>query len=173
MDAVLYRMPTPPGEECNNPVCHRIFSVFGPSYTHSQLNQETHAALEDMFGEISTSAFEQLSEIIRQGKAVDAQGQDTYLPRVEKLALPLSFVAGQRNEIFYPETSLRTFRWLQAHNDPDWYDRRLFRGYAHMDIFIGRNADEPGGPFEHIAERLEAHDALLASRSGRHRDRNT
>lgn len=173
MDAVLYRMPTPPGEECNNPVCHRIFSVFGPSYTHAQLNQETHAALEDMFGEISTSAFGQLSEIIRQGKVVDAAGRDTYLPRVEKLTLPLSFIAGQRNQIFYPETSLRTFRWLQAHNDPAWYDRKLFRGYAHMDMFIGRSADEPGGPFEHIVERLEAHDALLEERGRRHRDGNS
>ena len=156
IDAMLYRLPTPAGEECNNPVCHRIFAVFGPSYTHEQLNNETHAALQEMFGEISTSSFKQLAEIIRQGQVVDKDGGNTYLPEVAKLDLPLSFIVGQKNQIFYPDTSLRTFRWLKAHNPGQDYDRRLFSGYAHMDIFIGRNAAQTNGPFEYILERLTA-----------------
>jgi cholesterol oxidase len=157
IDAMLYRMPVPPGEECNNPVCHRIFSIFGPSYTHSQLNNRTHAALEDMFGEISTSAFEQLAEIIRQGKVVDSKGRDVYQSNVEKLKMPLSFIAGQKIQIFFTETSLRTYQWLRAHNERNgekYYDRKVIAGYAHMDLFIGRSANEEGGPYQYILEQL-------------------
>ena len=157
MDALLYGLPVPAGEECNNPVCKRIFSIFGPSFTHSQLNHETHVALEDMFGRIATKSFEQLAAILRRGEVVDAQGNNTYLPNVSKLALPISFIAGEHNAIFFPETSSRTYRWLCAHNDPGLYQRKVFEDYAHMDLFIGRSASEPGGPFDYIIERLDEH----------------
>lgn len=31
VDTALWMVPVPEGEECTNPVCHRVFSVFGPS----------------------------------------------------------------------------------------------------------------------------------------------
>jgi cholesterol oxidase len=157
IDTLLYRLPTPDGEECNNPVCHRIFSIFGPSYTHAQLNHETHIGLEEMFGEISTDSFKQLAEIIRLGYVVDRDGRNVYLPHVERLKLPLSFMAGEKNLIFFPETSTRTFAWLKAHNgdNRDLYQRKVFPNYAHMDLFIGRDAAEREGPFEYIVEQLE------------------
>ena len=155
MDAMLWKVPMPPGEDCKNPVCHRIFSVFGPSYTHSQLNEATHNALVEMFGEISSKPFEQLTRMIEGGLAVDQYGQDVYLPNVSKLALPLDFLAGSRNEIFYPETSRRTYDWLCAHNGPAHYTRTVFPDYAHMDFFIGKNAAQD--IFPHIVNRLELH----------------
>ena len=94
---------------------------------------------------------------MRQGQVVDKEGLNTYLPRVDALQLPLTFIAGEDNAIFYPETSARTFQWLCAHNDPDLYRRKVFADYAHMDMFIGKNAAESGGPFEFILEQLDEH----------------
>jgi cholesterol oxidase len=49
-------------------------------------------------------------------------------------------VAGADNQLFFPEGSLRTQAWLSRLNDPSLYTRHVFEGYAHMDLFVGRNA---------------------------------
>ncbi|MEJ2533808.1 MAG: hypothetical protein P8Y92_18715, partial [Halioglobus sp.] len=58
--------------------------------------------------------------------------------------MPITFIAGELNQIFFPETSERTFTWLKAHNSrPEgYYDRHIIPGYAHMDLFIGKETSE-------------------------------
>lgn len=143
IDTVLWNVPVPEGEQCTNPVCKRIFSIFGPSYTHRQLDQATHVAMREWFGRIAIKPFEQLALMMNQERVVDADGADTWLNSpgdVKRLAVPISFVVGELNQIFYPETSARTLAWLRLHNDPKLYTRHVFKGYAHMDLFIGRDA---------------------------------
>ena len=153
-DVAYWNIPVPEGEECNNPVCRRVFSLFGPSYTHGQLNHETHIAMKEMFGRIATKPGEQLTTILRTGYAVDAEGNNTYLGHVAKLNMPITFIAGELNQIFFPETSERTFSWLKAHNDrPEgYYDRHVIPGYAHMDLFIGK---ETGDFFDKLVAILD------------------
>lgn len=142
LDAVLWGVPVPEGEACKNPVCRRLFAIMGPSYRHDQLNHATHTALARMVGPVSLRPFDQLSLIMQKGHVVDPLGHERYLTpeRARHLALPIHFIAGARNQLFLPETSLRTLAWLRAHNDPGLYTRQLFKDYAHMDLFIGKNA---------------------------------
>lgn len=155
IDAVAWNVPVPAGEECKNPVCHRIFTIFGPSYTHAQLDHATHTALMEQFGRIALPPFEQLSLILARGRAVDHLGADAYVQPAlaANLALPISFVTGALNQIFDPETIARTRQWLVTHNGPAHYDQHVFDGYAHMDLYIGRNAAVDVYP--HLLERLE------------------
>lgn len=142
IDTLAWKVPVPAGEECKNPLCHRVFSIFGASYAHAQLNHATHTALAQMFGSVSLHPFEHLSLIMQRAKAVDSEGRDVYATpaNAPRLALPISFVAGAGNQLFFPETSMRTQAWLSRHNDPALYTRHVFEGYAHMDLFVGRNA---------------------------------
>jgi len=142
LDAVLWGVPVPEGEACKNPVCRRLFAIMGPSYRHDQLNHATHTALARMVGPVSLRPFDQLSLIMQKGHVVDPLGHERYLSpeRARHLALPIHFIAGARNQLFLPETSLRTLAWLSEHNDPGLYSRQLFKDYAHMDLFIGKNA---------------------------------
>ncbi|WP_326541244.1 GMC oxidoreductase [Pseudorhodoferax sp.] len=142
IDTVAWQVPVPTGEACKNPLCRRVFAIFGPSYTHAQLNHATHTALSRMFGPVSLRPFEQLSLVMQRGKAVDAAGRDRYATpaNAPRLALPIGFVAGGNNQLFSPETSLRTQAWLSRFNDPQLYRRQVFAGYAHMDLFVGRDA---------------------------------
>lgn len=142
LDAVLWGVPVPEGEACKNPVCRRLFAIMGPSYRHDQLNHATHTALARMVGPVSLRPFDQLSLIMQKGHVVDPLGHDHVLSpeRAHHLALPIHFIAGARNQLFLPETSLRTLAWLRQHNDPALYSRQLFKDYAHMDLFIGKNA---------------------------------
>ena len=153
LDTMLWSVPVPPGEVCTNPLCRRVFSLFGPSWTHAQLDHETHIALRQWFGEISTTPFEQLADIIRVGYPVTAEGEDEYMPHYSRLQLPLTFIAGEKNQIFLPETSRRTYEWLCAHNPKSCYQRTVFEGYAHMDFFVGTRAHKDIFPF--IRETLE------------------
>jgi hypothetical protein len=153
-DILCYQAPPPPGEECNNPLCHRVLTAYGPSYLHAQLNQATHIRLGEWFQDINLNVFDQLSKIMRLGYVVDAEGRNIYFSNIPdpasrpgentipNLDLPITFLAGALNLEFLPETSKRTFDWIVAHNphSGDKYYRHVVPHYGHMDCFIGKNA---------------------------------
>jgi pimeloyl-ACP methyl ester carboxylesterase len=142
IDAIAYNLPVPSGQACKNPTCRRIFGVYGPSYDHSQLSQQTHVAIASMFSRVSPKPFEQLQRIMHAGRAVDAGGSDAYVTDegAKRLNLPITFLVGLNNQIFYPESSQRTRAWLSEYNGSRHYRQRAIQGYAHMDLFIGHSS---------------------------------
>ncbi|MCA9049231.1 MAG: hypothetical protein KDA89_10915 [Planctomycetaceae bacterium] len=138
-DKLLRLYPTK--ERCNSPVCRRILFMYGEVYDHSQLNEATHAAIHEMFGVANLTTFKQISRMLKAGQVVSADGEDCYLPNYERLKLPITFVHGENNRLFLPEGSLKTYEFLCDRNGTEYYDRIVFPGYAHMDCFLGRNAD--------------------------------
>ena len=157
LDLMLWPAHFPMEERCTNPVCHRVFGFFGASWLHDQLNEDTHNALLEVFGTLSTKPFQQIAEMVRQGRAVDAQGRDSYLSRPQNIRVPVDFLAGARNQIFLPETTRRTLAWLKATHPQapaDRFTRKLFPDYGHMDMFVGRSADRDVFPY--LLERLAA-----------------
>jgi pimeloyl-ACP methyl ester carboxylesterase len=162
IDAIAYQMPVPEGQACKNPTCRRVFGVFGPSWDHRQLGHDTHLALGSMFSRVSLSPFKQLQEIMRKGLAVDADGKPAYTDddAARRLALPISFLSGATNQIFYPESGQRTRAWLSEHNGKSLYRQRIIPDYGHMDLFIGRHAHRDVTPW--ILEELERLDQQAA-----------
>ncbi|HJS87792.1 MAG TPA: GMC oxidoreductase [Acetobacteraceae bacterium] len=140
LDLLLRLDPIPAGEYCQIETCHRIFGLFGPSYKHAQLNPMTHAAIHEMFGLAGATAFEHIAVILNKGHVVDRNGNDAYMPHLDRLAFPIFFIAGADNKEFYPVTSARTYQVLCDRNGPIHYTRRVFDDYAHMDFFVGKNA---------------------------------
>ncbi|OYQ33875.1 hypothetical protein CHU93_02850 [Sandarakinorhabdus cyanobacteriorum] len=157
IDFAAWNLPVPDGEECNNPACRRVFAVYGPSYAHAQLNRWTHTCISDWFGPVSIKPFEQLQLMLRAGKAVNAEGKNIYVTPegARNLALPISFLAGASSQIFYPETAQRTRRWLSDINGPGLYTMKMIKGYAHMDLFIGKTAAADVFPW--IIAELDRH----------------
>jgi len=153
-DVMAYQVPTPKGEQCNNPSCHRVLAIYGPSYLHAQLNHATHLKIADWFGPININSFDQMSYMIKAGHVLDANGKNTYLDSIDRanveeltnnidqLDLPITFMAGALNQEFLPQSSARTYHWLRTHNplSADSYHRHVFENYGHMDCFVGKNA---------------------------------
>jgi cholesterol oxidase len=162
IDAIAYNLPVPAGQACKNPTCRRVFGVYGPSYDHAQLSHDTHIALASMFSRVSTKPFEQLQIIMQAGRALAADGRNIYLTDegAARLALPITFLAGLNNQIFYPESSQRTLAWLELYNGPSLYRQRAIPGYAHMDLFIGQNSAEK--VFSLIVEELQRLEELAS-----------
>jgi len=154
LDVVLRMTPIPEGEGCNSPVCRRIAALFGPSYKHAQLNEATHDAIHEIFGMVSATAFDHIATILNKGVVVDKDGNDVYMPHLDRLAFPIFFIAGADNHEFYPITSERTLAVLSERNGAQHYQRQVFPGYAHMDCFVGKTAD--ADIFPAIARYLDA-----------------
>lgn len=157
IDVAVFNVPVPAGQACNNPTCRRVFAGFGASYNHARLSHATHIALADMFSAVPLKPFEQMQRIIEAGHAVAADGKDIYVTPdgAKQLNLPITFIAGSENQLFFPETSALTRAWLSEANGPQNYSRHLIQGYAHMDLFIGRDAARDVFPL--IISTLDQH----------------
>lgn len=127
-------------QRCNSPVCHRITFLYAPLYEHGQLNTATHNILHELFGVASISNFRHLGVLTRQGTLVAADGQNSYMPHVERLAIPLAFIHGEKNQTWLPKSTELTYHWLQQHNGPDLYRRYIIPAYGHIDCIFGKDA---------------------------------
>jgi cholesterol oxidase len=117
------------------------------------------------FGVGDLTALNHIGLIIRRNQAVNHRGENVYLPNVDRMRLPILFLAGGRNRIFLPESSERTMRWLEAANGSSLYRRVYLPEYAHLDGFVGRNAERDVYPL--IVDHLDAHrDHSVSSASG-------
>jgi choline dehydrogenase-like flavoprotein len=140
---------------CDSPVCRRICFVYGDVYDHANLNEATHAALGDVFGITNLTFFEHISRMIRARRAVTADGKDAYLTSLERYRLPISFITGEHNRMFLPESVALTYGLLVKANGPELYTRHVVPGYAHLDCWIGEHSDRDVFPLA-LAE-LEKH----------------
>jgi cholesterol oxidase len=153
VDKLLWLYPS--HERCDSPVCRRILFMYGDVYAHEQLNDATHGAIHEIFGTANAATLAHVSLMIRRGRVVDRHGNDTYLPHLERLAFPIAFVHGERNHLYVPEGTRRTFELLRSINGDDLYRRHVIAGYSHMDCWIGEHAARDVFPIA-LAE-LEAH----------------
>jgi cholesterol oxidase len=139
-DRSLELFPGARDEECNSAVCHRITFIYSRLYQHAQLNNPTHDALHEMFGIASTRELEHLALMVRDGGLRSADGQDIYLPHLERLAIPITFIHGAENFCFLPESTATTMEMLQQRNGAGLYRRHVIPGYGHIDCMFGKHA---------------------------------
>ncbi len=128
-------------ERSRSATSNRITALYGQLYETDQLNALTFdSGLAEMFGEANIDAFKQLALIARKQVIVDANGEDAYLPFVERLAIPLAFIHGAENACFLPDSTAKTLERLTARNGARYYERHVIPNYGHIDCIFGKNA---------------------------------
>lgn len=152
-DAAMRLYPMSEDQLCRNPVCHRITFMYSQVFEHQQLNAATHSALDEMFGVTNIRAFEHLSRMVRTGHIVTAEGENAYLPHLDRLAIPIAFISGGQNRCFLPETTRLTYDLLREKNGPHLYTRTVIPHYGHADSILGKNAARDVYPA--VAQHLE------------------
>ncbi|MEO7457747.1 MAG: alpha/beta fold hydrolase [Gemmatimonadaceae bacterium] len=145
----------PTHERCHLDVCRKILFMYGEVYKHSQLNEATHVAMHEWFGVAHMKPFAQLAASAAGASVVDAEGDDTYLPNVARLAMPITFIHGELNNMFLPEGSRMTYDWVREHNGDAHYKRIVVPNYGHLDCFFGKDASTDVFPL--ILSELEQH----------------
>lgn len=156
-DLLMKLHPVDTEERCASAVCRRITVLYGELYQHAQLSTGTHEQLGELFGIVSVRAFSQLAALGRVGHLVDEHGDDTYLPNLPGLALPMLFLHGEKNECVLPRSTQITLDLLSNANGAHWYTRRPIPGYGHVDCMIGKHASHDVYP--HILAHLDANSA--------------
>jgi cholesterol oxidase len=139
-DRALQLYPEQAGQDCDSAVCHRITFIYSQLYEHAQLDTATHDALHEMFGIANMTSLDHLAEMVRAGHVVTATGEDAYLPHLDRMAIPVTFVHGAENECFLPESTELTLAALRKANPGVPYARHVIPGYGHIDCMFGRDA---------------------------------
>jgi len=153
VDAALRLAPA--ADSCTSAVCRRINGIYGDVYKHANLNEATHNAIHEMFGVANMTTFNHLALMVRKEKIVDKDGGDTYLPLMNRLAIPLMFITGAENHLFLPEGPLKTLQAISAVNDAGLYHMQKLANYAHMDLYIGQRSAQD--VFPAIVTELDRH----------------
>ncbi|EMO28875.1 hypothetical protein LEP1GSC170_4224 [Leptospira interrogans serovar Bataviae str. HAI135] len=112
------------------------------------MNEETYRyGLGEMFGVSNIKAFEHLSKMIRAHKVVNSEGQDVYVPHLDRLNLPITFIHGAQNRCYLPESTETTYKKLIDRFNPNQYRRHLIPDYGHIDCIFGKSAYKDVYPF--------------------------
>jgi cholesterol oxidase len=159
-DLGLKLRPIQKEERCASPVCRRATYVYGLLYEHDQLNRPTHEALHELLSLPSPGAIAQLRLVAKRGRLVAADGADLYLPHSARLAIPLAFVHGAESEAFRPGGTETTVAELRTGNPGSPVSLHLIPDYGHLDLVIGKNADNDVFPL--ILDHLNATTAPAA-----------
>jgi pimeloyl-ACP methyl ester carboxylesterase len=142
----------------DSPVARRIYFVYGDVFDFSNISEQTmDAAVPGIFGISNITFFEHISRMIRKSRAVDRDGRDVYLSNLDRYRMPISFMTGEHNRMFVPSGLERTYEMVREANGPDLYSHHVFKGYAHLDMWLGEHADRDVFPTA-LAE-LERHNA--------------
>ncbi len=153
-DEGLKLYPVELKNRCTSATCHRISFMYAPLYEHANLNQATHDNLHEMFGVANMRAFIHLALLVDTGHLVDYYGREVYLPHLDRLRIPITFIHGGQNECFLPESTEITFNLLSQANGSNFYKRHVVPGYGHIDCIYGKSAANDVFPF--VLEHLEA-----------------
>lgn len=134
--------------ECDNIVCRMASFTYGVGFPtlwrHENLNDETHDWLSDEFAAVPLTFFKQIGRSIRAGHLVSVDGA-AQLPASFTAAPPktdarFAFFAGELNRCFLPESQRRTHAWFRGHRPHGGDTLHVVPGYAHLDIFMGKDA---------------------------------
>jgi cholesterol oxidase len=140
----------------DNPVARRIYFIYGDVFDYENINRPTmEQAVPSFFGNGNITFFEHISLMIRASAARDAAGRDTYLSHLDRFKLPINFITGEHNKMFVPKGLQRSYDTLRRAHGPANYSHAVIPNYAHLDLWLGTNAERDVWPTA-LAE-LEKH----------------
>ncbi len=142
----------------DSPTGRRIYFIYGDVFDHKRIDEATMAeSVPSFFGNGNITFFEHISLMIRKGRAVDAKGRNVYLANTDRYKMPIAFITGEHNRMFVPRGIELTHEMLRAANGPELYTRHVIEDYAHLDCWLGSEAERDVFPIA-LAE-LERHNS--------------
>lgn len=146
--------------ECDNGVCKEVSFTYGSGFPalweHENLSDETHEWLKDEFAEVPLHFFHHINKCIKKGNLVSFRPDDRmpedYVKAIPKTNARFTFIAGEKNRCFLPESQERTFKHFDRF-EPGRHALHLLPEYSHLDPFLGKNAARDVFPL--IIQELE------------------
>ena len=159
LDRILYTYPYPDSElqahkiwpPCRSNIhianCNRSAGVFGRLFEHANVDKTMLNALGDLLGHTNLKTFEQTGKYAFSKRLTDYDGCNAYVTddNIGKyFNFSVRFVHGEKNDVFHPDTTARSLKLLEDifGVDPRRRDRKVIRGYGHLDPLIGKTAKD-------------------------------
>jgi pimeloyl-ACP methyl ester carboxylesterase len=135
--------------ECDNDVCRLASFTYGVGFPtlwrHENLNPATHEWLKHEFAAVPLTFFRQILACVEAGHLVSVEGRpelpESFVAGPPQTDARFSFLSGELNNCFLPESQRRTFEWFDR-SAPGRHTAHFFPGYGHLDVFMGQRADE-------------------------------
>ncbi|KAG0051520.1 hypothetical protein BGZ83_003600 [Gryganskiella cystojenkinii] len=170
IDNALRLLPMPVNEYCNSAICHRASFCFGLLWEHDMISKNLHDNLDEIMGSINIESLKGLvMDWCKKQTLTNPEGQDVVT--VENLKgrpvlnkLPVLLIHGAKNQVFVPESTLKTVEQLRETMLPETgmtydykglYRREVIPGYGHLDCIFGDRAYKDVYPF--ILDHLETY----------------
>lgn len=114
-------------------------------WSHKNLNEETHARLQDFLGGTSMNSLGHLMYMGLRGYVTNPQGNVKLVTteNIDRLkGIPILFIAGAENTVYTPENTDVSFTSLSTAHGVQWYERQVFEDRGHLDCWMGATANK-------------------------------
>ncbi len=134
--------------ECNNTVCKFVSFTYGSGFPalwlHENLNETTHEWIRHEFAHVPLTFFRQMARCVARGRLVAYEKlrglPDDYTAQPPQTDARFALFAGDKSRCFLPESQMRTHDYLSRFRK-DFHTLHRFPNYSHLDVFIGKSAD--------------------------------
>ncbi len=140
--------------ECDNEVCKQVSFTYGAGcpalWRHENLNDATHAWLSDEFAAVPLRFFSQITQAVKKGHLLSVESlpqlPSDFCQQKPQTQARIAFCAGDKNRCFLPESQTKSFEYFSAIK-ANFHVLKIFTGYGHLDVFMGKNAAQDTFPF--------------------------
>jgi hypothetical protein len=140
----------------HDPVCALGNFMYGSGrdvlWQHENLDAATHHWTSREFGYAPFRFFRQMLKSVRRGHLVPVDPHhgkrlpdDYYVPKALPERIPWTFIGGECNRLFLPESQERTFECFQK-LQPGLHSFELIDGAGHLDVLFGIQAPKQSYP---------------------------
>lgn len=147
LDALLTLYPVDARQRCGNVTCRRSTFIWGELVNHANINNATHARMNDFLGDAAMHAIVHMTRGIRRKRILRQDGADIYLAAPDEFRIPITFIHGADNLTVRAGSTWNTREFLAANNGADLYRYHSIAGYGHMDCLIGQSAADDVFPY--------------------------
>jgi hypothetical protein len=132
---------------CSDPFCHRLAFMFGSPYLETNLSAGIHESLPEFFGQIPVAHYAHAAQNALRGYAAPFNVERDSLDMWESCldiagfeGLRIGLVTGRENVLWHRDSIDRMYDWLRRKLSDRQCRKCVFAGYAHQDLFWGKNA---------------------------------
>lgn len=119
-------------------VQHRHSAAFGDLLFMPRVSAPTLEVMGSLIPEVSMGFLADGARLSRQSKSCILTPEDR--KNLARLALPITFLVGEHNQMFVPEATRRSYELLVEANGPEHYVREVIPDYGHLDCMVGDDA---------------------------------
>lgn len=130
---------------------HRHSATFGDLLRVPQVGEATIQLMADLIPEITVAFLRDVQSMTRRRGSLALTRDE--LAQLDRLALPITYIVGEHNNMFVPEATKRTYDLLCEKNGADLYAWHQIERYGHLDCFVGDAANADVFPL--IGEALD------------------